>query len=286
MVVNECDTKTRDLGRHVGRRRPPGLMPGVGPHSDHPQSLSLAPGLSRRAVIRGIGGLGLLLAGAHRIPSVAAQGAPPRQCGGNPGIEALLAYEQGTLAPRSLVAADPRWPAYFNPHAPTISFRYPPGWQPMDLPAASPGVVLFSPQQDALVAMGSAQAQTYVPMDDLIAFAMQAVFEQYLRQPVGEKLCVHSLTQSALGETDFAAAQNRTTLAAVSITTAYSEGSILDANFNLVPTTYTIAVYSAVAAPSDQFASLTESVFFPIFGQLLIGTPRKPEDVYLEDDEE
>ncbi len=285
MVVHERNAWTRGLGRHVGRRRLPGLVLGVDPLlNDHPQSMSLAHGLSRRALISGLSGLGLLLEGAGAPSSAAAQGAQPRQCGGDPGIEALLAYSQGTIIPNTLRAVDPRWPAYMNPISPTISFRHPPGWQPIDLPVASPGVVLLSPQQDALVTMSSAQAQVYVPMDQLLAIAMQAVFMQYLRQPIGQQLCGYPLARSVGSEVDFAAAQNRTTLAAVSVSAVYSESSTLDANFNQVPTINTTALFYAVAGPSDQFAALTETVFLPIFGQLMIGAPRKPEDMYEEED--
>jgi hypothetical protein len=251
----------------------------------HRPALFLAPGLSRRALLSGLGGLGLLLAHAPMLPAAAAQGTQLGQCGGNPGLEALLAYSQGTIIPDTLLAADPRWPFYMNPNSPTISFRYPPGWQPMDLPPANPGVVLYSPRQDALVAMGSAQAQIYVPMDQLLDLAMQAVFTQYLRQPVGQQLCVYPLSRSAGSEVDFAAAQNRTTLAALSVTAVYSEGVTLDPNSNLVPTTNTIAIFYAVAAPSDQFAALTETVFFPIFGQLLMGGGTSDEDEDEDEDE-
>lgn len=249
----------------------------------HSPEISLAPGLSRRALLRGAGGLGLLLAGARMVPAAAAQD-QLRQCGGDPGIEALLAYSQGTMIPNTLGAVDGRWPYYMNPQSPVISFRYPPGWQPMDLPPASPGVVLYSPQQDALLTMGSAQVQAYVSMDDLIPYAMQAIFTQFLRQPVGQKLCVYPLARTNDGEYDFAAAQNQTTLAAVTISAFYRYANVLDANSNLVPGASTIAIFYAVAAPSDQFAALTESVFVPIFGQLLIGE-RRPEDIFEEEED-
>jgi hypothetical protein len=283
MDMNDGGGWIQVRGRHPRRCRQPEQELGAGTASGARTARSYARGLSRRDLARRAGALGLLLAGARLAPSAAAQGTQPGQCGGDPGVEALLARSQGTIIPQALFAADPRWPVYMNPASPVISFRYPPGWQPVDLPSPTTGVVLYSPQEDALVTMGSAQGGVYVPMEELLAGTMQAVFAQFLRQPVGQNLCVYPLTRSALGETDFAAAQNRTTLAAVSVSGTYSEGVTLDANSNLIPTTNTIAVFYAVAGPKDQFAELTETVFFPIFGQLLMtgggtGDPDDDED--------
>lgn len=289
MVMNDGDAWSGGRSCGLGRRRQPGQEMAACGVLGEGTSRSAVRGLSRRDLARRAAALGLLLAGARLAPSAAAQGVQPQQCGGNPGIEALLAHSQGTMIPPALFAADPRWPVYMNPAAPVISFRYPPGWQPVNLPSPTTGVVLYSPQENALVAMGSAQGGVYVPMEELLAGTMQAVFGQFLQQPVGQNLCVHPLTRSALGETDFAAAQNRTTLAAVSVTATYSEGVTLDANSNLLPETSTIAVFYAVAGPRDQFAELTETVFFPIFGQLLMtggGTGDPDEDDDETDDDE
>ncbi len=250
--------------------------------TDHPHSITPVRGRSRRALISGLGGLGLSLAGAHLMPS-AAQAAQAGQCGGNPGIETLLALVQGTMIPNTLRTVDARWPSYQNPNSPTIGFRYPPGWQWINLPPAAPGVVLLSPQQDALLTMGSAQAWVYLPLDQLLAVLMQEVFERYLQQPVGQNLCVHPIARTADAAWDFAAAQNRTTLAAASVSAAYTQSQAPDANFNVVPTINTIATFSAVAGPADQFSALTESVFIPIFAQLNLGAPRRPEDVFEEE---
>ena len=249
--------------------------------TDHPHSITPVRGRSRRALISGLGGLGLSLAGTHLMPS-AAQAAQAGQCGGNPGIETLLALVQGTMIPNTLRAVDPRWPANQNPHAPLIGFRYPPGWQWINLPPATPGVVLLSPQQDALLTLGSAQAWVYLPLDQLIAVLMQEVFARYLQQPVGQAICVHPIGRTSNAARDFVAAQNRTTLAAASVLASYEESWVPNANFDLAPTVNTIATFGAVAGPADQFAALTESVFIPILAQLNIGAPDRLEDLFEE----
>jgi hypothetical protein len=148
------------------------------------------------------------------------------QGGGNPGIEALLAYAQGTFIPNSLRATDLMWPAYFYPTSPTINF--------------------------------------------LIQSSQQSLFAQFLGQPMGQSLCAYPLGRSATSESRFVAAQNRETLAALAVTANYSQGVILDASANPVPTMYTIEIFSAVAGRIDQFAALAQNVFFPIFGQLVM----------------
>lgn len=280
--MNADDARIRNLER-LGSSRLTGIEPGGSPPPNSISTpLSLPHQLSRRALLGGLGGFGLSQAGSHLIPTTA-QAAQAGQCGGNPGIETLLALVQGRMFPNTLLAIDPQWPTYQNPVAPIISFRYPPGWQWINLPPGITGVVLLSPQQDALLAIGSAQAWVYLSLDQILAAAMQEAFEQYLRQPVGQHLCVYPIARTANAAWDFAALQNRTTLAAASVSASYEQANVPDGNFNLVPTINTIMLFAAVAGPIDQFAALTESVFIPIFAQLQIGT-RRPEDFFEVED--
>lgn len=240
--------------------------------------------MNRRAMLAGLLGTSLGMAGLHRIGTEAQAPADLAGCLAEPGIALFLGIFQGQpLMQLEELMPRPDWQLFLSPST-TVSFLYPPDWTGQVLFASSfspSGAPQWVGQQQSASGLTSARVVgpqgnaiwEYVigsllgvalTLEQAVAIAEAGVFGD---GPSGTRLCAHTETVTGVGVSWLTAVER--------------DGLVLMTNGTLssdpaatVP--YSVLTYYALGGPKAELEPLMRQVLIPIQWQMLRGGGFEP----------